>query len=455
MYSRYNLNFRQSFLIYLVIILLSISVIKDIALYASGRGGEIQFLINFLSLRFEVGRDSWWPMYEALIHHYSEKETGIYEEIFFTKRIKFQYPPSSINLPIFTRWLGVSNLDDFIWVMNLAMFFCVFLIAISCLLIVYSLNSLDGSVTVQNHLLVFLVVVLGTFTFNPIIRGHDLGQIQVLINLFACLAIFFWIGGKKFLCGVVISCAAIIKPQFFLFIIWGLIRKEREFLYGFLVCVVPIGVLSVVNFGIREHLDYIGVLSYIGQHGEVFWANQSVNGFLNRLIENGSSLRWSGSSFADFDSIVYLGTTISSAVIILAAVLYRPGWTVNGLGQATERRIESVLDLSTAQMAFTLASPVAWVHHYAVAWPILVVCFVLLLRNFEAIPKWMRYVSVLGLSFSYLMISNYLTPLAPFASSPFNVLQSFVFFGGAVLFVVLIILRRSPEFCGFYGRRTS
>ena len=108
----------------------------------------------------------------------------------------------------------------------------------------------------------------------------------------------------------------------------------------------------------HDHVEYLRVLSYIGRRGETFYANQSINGALNRLLFNGSSLEWQYHEFAPPHPLVYAGT-LAAFVILVAAALKRPARGAGG-----------VVDLSIAALATTLTAPLAWEHHYGILLPI-------------------------------------------------------------------------------------
>jgi hypothetical protein len=84
----------------------------------------------------------------------------------------------------------------------------------------------------------------------------------------------------------------------------------------------------------------------------------------------------------------------------------------------------------------TLASPVAWTHHYAVLLPV-----------FAAAAPATWTARSLGaarfvlLAVSYLLIANNFRALNRLAETPFNFLQSYVLFGGLLLLFHLYRLR--------------
>ena len=66
------------------------------------------------------------------------------------------------------------------------------------------------------------------------------------------------------------------------------------------------------------------MLRFIARHGEAFFANNSVNGIVNRLVFNGSNLDWEQHSFAPFHPVVYIATAATGAVLMAIPFLLRP-----------------------------------------------------------------------------------------------------------------------------------
>src|SRR5205807_5228731 len=107
-----------------------------------------------------------------------------------------------------------------------------------------------------------------------------------------------------------------------------ILRKQWRFTAVFACTLLLIALASVVHFGLRNNLDYLAVLSYLSRHGEALWANQSINGLLNRILHNGDSMSWNPRVYPPYRAAVYLGTTISSALILLTAFVlpWRQRW---------------------------------------------------------------------------------------------------------------------------------
>jgi len=204
--------------------------------------------------------------------------------------------------------------------------------------------------------------------------------------------------------------------------VWGAFRREWRFVASGAIVIGPGLAVSIWRYGLHDHVEYLRVLSYIGRRGETFYANQSINGALNRLLFNGSSLEWQYHEFAPVHSLVYAGT-LAAFVIFLAAALKRP---VRGAG--------TVVDLSIAALATTLAAPLAWEHHYGILLPIYaaVTPFVIAQRP---LGRWTA-AAMIG---SFLVAANYFQFTNHFAGTWLNPLQSYLL--GAALMVWLIIYR--------------
>jgi hypothetical protein len=82
-------------------------------------------------------------------------------------------------------------------------------------------------------------------------------------------------------------------------------------------------------------------------------------------------------------------------------------------------------------LAATMASPIAWEHHYGVALPIFVVAE--------------RFVTGRGarlaLAASYVLVANCFWITKALAASRWNVLESYLFFGATILLVLLLRAR--------------
>jgi hypothetical protein len=179
--------------------------------------------------------------------------------------------------------------------------------------------------------------------------------------------------------------------------------------------------------GWEHHVDYVQFLSFLSRHGEAFYPNHSINGLLNRLMSLSdpiafNNLFWSESTFPPYTWWVH-ATTIASAMLIIAAALLR---------RRDSADCDHSLDLCIIALSCTIASPIAWEHHYGVLVPILALIAPLVMTE-RKLWAW--------LGVGYLLSSQYFPLTKLLASTPLNVLQSYLLFGAAIVLVILHILR--------------
>ena len=379
--------------------------------------------------------DSWGPMLLAYWRKIENPQSNMYE-IFFHDRVKFQYPPSSlIFFDVFPRSLtrlvdrkvGSPLIRILSWLMRAAVLSTV--IASAAILEICLKRSLlrlpAGFGGMAGRAGISLLLGL---TYYPLLRGYQIGQVQIFINAFIAFAVLLKLLGREVFSGALFGVCCLVKPQYGIILLWSLLRRKWRFLLGFAaICLVGLAV-SVTRFGLQDHVTYLKVLKEISRHGETFWPNQSVNGLLNRWLENGSPTQFSETTFAPFHPIVYAATLVSSLAILALALLPRRG----------KLPAESdTIDLMIALAAATIASPVAWEHHYGTFLPIFAVAF-----------PGLMYFRPLGrataplFAFSYLAMAGVmLRPDLIFQNRWIGLAGSHLFFGGLVLFGLLLALR--------------
>jgi alpha-1,2-mannosyltransferase len=364
--------------------------------------------------------DSWWPMFAA-VHCLREKpDQLLYTTLFFGWKTKFQYPPTS--LLIVYHALAVCSGIGLMHALTVLSWLLVFATAgFAAAVLVRSLPE-RATPTGRDRALFAAVGVGLALTYYPVVRAFWLGQIQVWINAFFAALVWAWMGQRKKTCGVLAGLMCLIKPQYGVLLLWGALRRQWSFV---LAAAAAGGVglaFSVWQFGLANHVDYLPVLSFIARHGESFYANQSVNGLLHHLLGNGDSLGWDPHGFAPFHPLVYAGTTAASLALLGIALF----------GPLRRRAPGSVLDLGAAALACTLASPVAWEHHYGILLPVYAVLFADLYRTG-------RRMGLVALAVSYALTSNFFAGLNRFAATPYNFLQSYVLFGGLIALGLLLL----------------
>ncbi len=205
--------------------------------------------------------------------------------------------------------------------------------------------------------------------FYPITRSEVIGQIQTLMTLAAGLALLAWQRGSPRLAGVMIGLCCIIKPHWGIVILWAALRRQWRLALPALATATFFVLIALWKYGLANMLDYLPVVSFIGKHGESFYANQSVNGLVNRMLFNGNNLQWLSHEFAPFHPLVH-AATLASSILLLGAILL---WKRD--------KSPSVIDLALVMLTLTIASPIAWEHHYGLLLPVFAVLLPAVVRE--------------------------------------------------------------------------
>jgi hypothetical protein len=229
---------------------------------------------------------------------------------------------------------------------------------------------------------------------------------------------------------VLVALMAAVKPQYGLFALWGIARRDWRFTGAAAGAGLALLALSVLCFGFADHVDYLRVAAHVGRHGEAYWPNQSPNGFLQRLLGNGESAVWDPHVYPPFHAAVYAGTLIASAALLAAGLLWPPG--------ASERG--DALDLAGFGLALTLASPLAWEHHFGMLLPVFALALggVLKRRGARSASLWL-------LAGCALIASHYWDALGRLSGTVWNPLQSLLLVASLVLLALLLSLRRRVQ----------
>jgi len=367
--------------------------------------------------------DSWRPMNEALRVARSSDSGSLYKRLFFEDQIKFQYPPTSLVYFAALEPLGLTSADA-LDKMNVAIFAAGCMAFAALMLQLLHLPTMRPAEPLQWMLAALLV--LAAVLYYPAVQALKLGQIQVWINTLFICACLAWVSGRRGMAGALLALAATIKPQLGIFLIWAVLWREWSFLKGFLAAGLPVGIISLLLFGLHNHVGYLEVLSFLSRHGEAYFANQSVNGLVHRALGNGINLRSDNALFAPVDARVIAATYVSS--LILLAIALVPALRAGG-------RRPDIIDLAMMSLCATVASPIAWEHHYGVLLPLAGMALVLLCTGTT------HRVALTVLVVSWVLTANYL-PVANLSSDTWlNFIQSYLFFAALMLLGVLIYLR--------------
>ncbi len=335
----------------------------------------------------------------------------IFPKLFFAEHQKFIYPPASLFLiealdraprlhlsPDAAR-LGLLVLS---WLGTLGA-------------AVWFYHEQRGSITAIEAAAIMLLGVL----FLPIAEAFYRGQVQLGLTFLWGVAAILWGRGRRGWAGFVLAMTCAFKPQLALFLLWGALRKEWRFTGVFAATVAFIGVCSLAHFGLQNNLDYFSVLGYLSRHGEALWANQSVNGILNRLLRNGDPMSWNATVYPPYRASIYLASTACSVAGILIGLLlpWRSGWAA------------TTGDFLFFGCISVVISPIAWEHHYGYF-------FFLLVYLFAQAERLTRFRWML-LAACTLAMANRLPPLDHRLAGPASLMGGYLFYAGLAVLTLL------------------
>lgn len=419
--------------------LVSCLCISFILSYMGMSPNVLYYLNKFLNGNDHLGQgDSWTAMTEALKYLKAHPDQSVYDAMFAIK-LKFQYPLSSLlmfdipNRLFGWSYWGISNLLDLISRISVV---ATGLVSAKILTLVLQekrfekLQVSSRTTTVALYVLVLALMLL----FYPLLRSYYLGQIQTILTLFTVLAILCWQYNRRILAGALIGLICVVKPQLGVLFVWGLLRKQWKMFFAGMAVLGLFSAISIGFYGFKNNLQYLEVLSYLSHHGETYYPNQSINGLVNRFTFNGLILDWDG-TFPPYSDIVYFITLISSAVIMIVSV----GWNY-------KTKYPHIIDFCLIILCTTIASPIAWEHHYSILFPIFVI-----LSPYACYYNEDKKFALLLFGFGFLLASQYFEAAKYLADSRWNVLQSYLFFGAIIIVAFLfqvsykINLKRKEE----------
>lgn len=383
-------------------------------------------------LAFRMSFDSWQPISDAWLYLQNPGDEAVYQAIFFDQGIKFQYALTSL-LPVEALMFVLPGDDDdvpfspFDLVSWIAMWMTAVFVVLIFLASIEKYAPQYAPRSTAERVLVALTVLGMTLTFYPLAKAASLGQIQTWINAAFALLVWLWITDRRVHAGAIGGFICAIKPQLGLLLVWGALRRQWGFAGAFAVVLGAIGLITLALYGLENNLDYINVLRYISRHGESYYPNQSVNGFLNRLLDNGPNRDFDINEFPPYHAAVYFGTLLTSALILGFAFFWRAG----------EHNRASAFDLMIASLSFTVASPVAWEHHYGILMPMYAMMLPAMLR-WPVFGSW----TLPLLAGSYVLSSNFFHVAQEAAGTPLlTPIQSYLLVSAFFVLVSLYMLR--------------
>ena len=360
---------------------------------------------------FQQWTDSWTPMLGSVNSFLAHPGLPIYQAKLYDTLL---YPLTSI-LPLL--WMKQAGMSDagVLRVLMIASWFAVMAVIAVQVRIATVVAGRDGL-----SWRAVLTVVFGAFFFMPITLAYSLGQAQIFLDLFFSLLILFWMERRELPSGVMMAFLAMVKPQYGLLLFWAVLRRRWKAVGAGVAMLGVGGAVSLAAFGLRNNLDYLGVMVSLSRKAQTHYANQSMFGLLNRAIFNGENLPYHPYVYPPYIPWIYAVTLVTTAVLIMLALAYP--WRERAGGMA---------DLSSIAVVSVIATPMAWEHHYGVILPIFVWLWFGLYRR-GAVSPW-------ALAVSWVLIADFLSPLNYFAAIPVaNLLQNYMYFGALLLLVLLL-----------------
>jgi hypothetical protein len=387
------------------------------------------------------GGDSWYPMIMAVIHLESASEVPVYDYVFFQERVKFQYPLSSLHpvaasATMFPKawqrsvkhlnYYDNLNKNLYRFLNRVSFIFYVIAIGATGWILMTGMSALarrEGRTMGNAERATFVVLgCLLAFLYYPLLKAYTQGQVQSWLNALFALSLLCWMHRREGLAGALLGVSCLFKPQIGLLLLWGLLRRRWSFSACFAIVFGAGMIVSILSYGLHNHLGYLKVLSFISRTGEGYFANQSINGLMNRLLGNGNNTQWLYNEFAPYHPVVYWTTTLGGIALVAFALLWR----------VRSRIPPTAIEYCIISLTAVMVSPVAWEHHYGVLAPMYAVALPWVLR-FRPLDR----LSLPTLMVSFVLTGTFMQFTNLLAETPFNFLQSYLFFG-ALLFLVLL-----------------
>jgi hypothetical protein len=381
-----------------------------------GRGWTVQMLVPALTEPQRGDSTGYMRLAEAA---FRSPDHLIYARLFLVQHEKFIYPPSSLFLTEALSYAPRLHLkaDGVFKAMLLVCW------AGTVLVGVMLYRQQRGGIRVLEWV---YLLVLGLL-FMPMTVALVNGQVQTLLMFLWGAAVWLWSARRHGWAGAVLALCCVFKPQMAAFFVWGLWRRQWSFSAAFVGVLAVVEAISVAHFGLRNHLDYLAVLSYLSRHGEAGVQNQSMAGLMNRLLHNGDPLVWHDDAYPPYRASIYVVSTAFGVLALLAALLL-PG-RLRGKG--------TTADLLLFGCTATIVSPIVWRHHYSMFF--FAVVYLAARAGTMSRLRWAMLVC------AALAIGNYLAPLDYFYGGVLSLLDNYVFCAGLGVMVLLLLEMRTED----------
>ena len=389
---------------------------KLIAHFVFHTGVEEMRVRYWAFFHFHQFTDSWTPMLGSVNSFLAHPGLAIYRAKLYDTLL---YPLTSVLPLLWMKQAGMSDAGVLRALMIASWIAVVAVVALQVLIAAKIAGRGSGGLSWRGA----VATAFAAFFFMPITLAFSLGQAQIFLDLFFTLLVLFWIERRERPAGVMMALLTMVKPQFGLLLLWAALRRRWNALAAGALTLAVGGAISLVAFGVRNNLDYLGVLAGLSRKAQSHYANQSIFGLLNRAIFNGENLPYHPYVYPPFVPWVYAVTLATTVLLVLLALAYP--WRQRAGGMA---------DLAAISVVSVIATPMAWEHHYGVMLPLFVWLWFAVYRRGSG--------SVRALALAWVLIADFLSPFNFFAAIPVaNLLQSYMFFGALLLLGLLLRTR--------------
>jgi hypothetical protein len=411
---------RRLLLFVLLNILAANAGFKLVAHFVFHTGVEEMRVRYWAFFHFHQFTDSWTPMLGSVNSFLAHPGLAIYQAKLYDTLL---YPLTSVLPLLWMKQAGMSDAGVLRALMVASWIAVVAVVALQVLIAAKIAGRGSGGLSWWAA----VATAFAAFFFMPITLAFSLGQAQIFLDLFFTLLVLFWIERRERPAGVMMALLAMVKPQFGLLLLWAALRRRWSALASGVAALAAGGALSLAAFGVRNNLDYLGVLAGLSRKAQSHYANQSIFGLLNRAIFNGENLPYHPYVYPPFVAWIY-GVTLATTVLLVLLALAYP-WRERAGGMA---------DLAAIGVVSVIATPMAWEHHYGVMLPLFVWLWFAVYRRGSG--------SAWALALAWVLIADFLSPFNFFAAIPVaNLLQSYMFFGALLLLGLLLRTRAVSE----------
>jgi hypothetical protein len=425
-------------LLFLLILNLALAfLIKGITNYYEIKNNKMALDHAVWIFTEEIGNDSWRPMKLAYDHWVeSQEQSLLYTDLLLPIKVKFLYPPTAL---LITQFIETNNINLLAFSTGTTIIFLFLMITGVITTVLYSYKQYKAPpLSKVEQIAVGILLAALLFTFYPAVKAGTLGQMQVWLNAFFAIAILCYITGYDAIAGIMIGLMASIKPHYALFIIWGLLRGNKRMVIAIIITGAVGVLLGMREFGFAMYVDYLRGLSFVTQHGESVYTNQSFNALAGRIFsvrypDLFNNLRWNGYRYPPYNIWIFSFTQITTVIVLLISL-------IKTKSQRTEVRIADFLLMG---LGATLASPIAWEHHYGILFPIFVCLWLILWFGDSPFKNiWAKIAFII----CYIIAANTFPFTKFLAGSYLNVLQSYLLFAASGVFILLVLVKHQVKF---------